>query len=63
MALCAWAGVFQGALHSEAGAHQTLFSQVSREEVGPVLVSHQSTTNSIIYGSAKLQLSRGDAAL
>lgn len=41
-----------------------LFSQVSREEVGPVSVSPQSTTtDSILYASAKLQLSREDTAV
>lgn len=53
MALCAWAVVFQGALHSEAGASpvplRRLFTQVRREEVGPVAVSLQSTTNRCHY--------------
>lgn len=57
MALCAWAGVLQGALHSEAGAAQHLLSQLSREEAGPVSKHHRL----ILYGSAKLQLSKDTA--
>lgn len=68
VALCAWAGVFQGALHSEAGAApfpSDIFSArlAGRRQVQCQCLFKAPQTDPILYGSTKTQLSRGDTAL
>lgn len=68
MALSAWAGVFQGALHSEAGAalfpSDTFSARLAgKREVQCQCLLKAPPADSILYGSAKLQLSREDTAL